>query len=96
MKIGKIELSDWKFQHHIVNSPNEWYGWYRNVGVGYNDTSAGIYSSPRHTEWRIHFGGELLFLNSLCNKKIMIASVDEVKNYVDQFLIRISGLKAFA
>lgn len=94
MKIGKIELSDWKFQHHNVNSPNEWYGWYRSVGK-HDDTSVAFYSSPKDIGWRIHFGGELFFLNLTYDKKIMIAPADEVKNCVDIFLHRISGLTAF-
>jgi hypothetical protein len=95
IKIGKIELGDWQYQHHHKGKSYEWYFWYRNTGLK-DDTAAAIHSSVKDIGWRIYFGGELGILRSLCQDTIIIVSENEAQEYVDKFLIRMNNLIIFA
>ena len=94
MKIGKIELLDWKYQHHNVGTPAEWYGWYRNTGLK-DDNAIAFHSSPKSTGWTLYFGGNLSFIRKLCYDRIIIVSEDEAKEYMDKLIFRVSKLIAF-
>lgn len=81
MKIGKIELSDWKSGKH----------W--NVRFSFNHTDVSLYRLEEGREWEPSFNGELIFCRALYTKTF--ANLEEAKTNMDDFLIRLNQLMAF-
>ncbi len=94
MKFGNLELSDWNWSE-IQNWTK---GFVRRssgmVFVGPSIVVLRTASSDR--AWDVSFYNELYSLNKLFNKDIKRWDIVAAKRYVDEFLIRMSKLTAFA
>jgi len=93
LKVGKYILSDW-FEHK--NSLR--YCFYRNeinYGVALNITNW-PFTPPNH--WYLYFGSILHIdkaFEVLTQQKMLIGTVEEVKQQIDDYLIRLSNLTTF-
>lgn len=95
IKIGKIELKDWKYQSYNEGTPYYWYGWYRPNFQDYSYDNVGIYDHLQNSEWSVNFGGHLYFLHQFWDTSNIIGTADEAMKQVDEFIFRFSKLTAF-
>lgn len=94
MKIGHIELSDWKYcRYSFVRSGLAWYRGNKNEKQYY--FMVVLYDTIDPNTWKLKFFQELNCLNEVIQSSLVIGSASEAKKYVDDFLGKMSRLSAF-
>lgn len=99
IKVGKIELSEWTNQPQpdVRPYPKSDH-WHRLFNTPKNEWKIGVSVKPHPFEdgiWYAVFYHSFKLLNEICVPNFKAANIDIAKDYVDNFLIKMSRLTAF-
>ena len=93
LQVGGVKLDEWRGETFYVNDKIR-HRWFR-TDKGFLVVIIGAYQKQSIDEWQISFHWKLKYLNDIMPNKDIIGTAEEVKQQVDDFLIRMSKLTAF-
>jgi len=94
MRIGRLEINEW-YQTGYLSTRNKWFRSCRDNSDGANIISMQLVIGESH--YRVYFYDTLDFLNGIEHINVFDKNrdVEDVKNEIDKFLVKISKLTAF-
>lgn len=97
IKIGKVELRDWKREETSFISLTRISSAIQIAQVcGLTYGAVVLYlKDPIDLHWKIKFWYGLQYMNNIHNNSVITGTEEQVKEYTDNFLIRMNKLLAF-
>lgn len=99
-QLGKHNILDWRWNAAFGCGPNNETvcGWFRDIEYDYFSTMPGciaLYQTDDPNVWELKFWHELEFLNRLIKHGTLVGTADEIKQHVDDLVVRINKLLPF-